>query len=326
MERMISEDLRNKLDPKQLESMRNVFAVFDDDGDGQVNKNEIASKLMKLNLVTSRKMINAIMEVVDEDGDGEMDFNEFVELLGRVKGDHSADDSAIELDADAAAEERKKISQEEKDKAALRQQALAAFQRAVTVLSFEQMAGDKEGLREEVLLVLNKLPNERTEWELQRLLMWAETFEFIQKMPPSSESDVRIEVCRFLTVNRAKTGTVLCRQGEKGDTMWIVMHGDIQVQEDGPGGVVNQLAEIGEGKSFGELAVMGDESERQRIATCVAKTDCVLGVLHRDIYRRLILKMHEEAKADVVERLLKVRAHTYYGCSAHPQSMPARPA
>jgi hypothetical protein len=43
-------------------------------------------------------------------------------------------------------------------------------------------------------------------------------------------------------------------------------------------------------------------------------------------YRRLILRMHEEAKADVVERLLQVRARTYRGCSAHPQSMPARPA
>ena len=87
--------------------------------------------------------------------------------------------------------------------------------------------------------------------------------------------------------------------------MWIVMHGAITVIEEGGSNGAQEVAEIGEGRSFGELAVMGDEGERQRIATCVAKSDTILGVLHRDIYRRLILRMHEEAKREVVEALLR---------------------
>ena len=46
--------------------------------------------------------------------------------------------------------------------------------------------------------------------------------------------------------------------------MWIVMHGAITVIEEGGSNGAQEVAEIGEGRSFGELAVMGDEGERQR--------------------------------------------------------------
>lgn len=277
------------IDATQISSMKRVFDIFDDDGGGTIDKSEIMTKLIQLNLLKSRKVNAAIMDIVDADGDGEMDFEEFADLLGRVKVDDGTDYVT------------EKLTEEEKAAQDLQQEALAAFQRAVAILAFQQMSGDTAALREEVLQVLDKPADERTEWELQQLLMWAEGFDFIQKMPPASESNVRVEVCRNLTVFRAKPGKVLCKQGEKGDTMWIVMHGSISiVSEDVATNGPQEVAQIGEGKSFGELAVMGDEGERQRIATCIAKEDgAILGMLHRDVYRRLILRMHEEAKREV---------------------------
>ena len=57
------------------------------------------------------------------------------------------------------------------------------------------MTGDATAMRDAVTKVLRTPPDERTEWELQRFLMWVEGFDFMQQLPPSEESDVRIEVC-----------------------------------------------------------------------------------------------------------------------------------
>ena len=49
-----------------------------------------------------------------------------------------------------------------------------------------------------------------------------------------------------------------------------------------------------------------DEADQIRSATIRAKCDCVLGVLSRDDYRRHILRMQQEAKAEVVEMMQNV--------------------
>ena len=41
--------------------------------------------LRRLGLVTSRRLINVIIEITDIDGDGELQFEEFVTLMARVK-------------------------------------------------------------------------------------------------------------------------------------------------------------------------------------------------------------------------------------------------
>ena len=285
---------------EQIAGMRNVFTTFDVDGDGVVQAKEVGELLRSLNLVTSRKMIRCIVEVVDIDGDGSIDFGEFVALMARVKteADRAVTPEAEDLGDEAEAEpSRPKLSMEEEAKHKLRQQALAAFQRAVQIMAFQQMTGDADAMREQVTKILRTPPDDRTEWELQRFLMWVEKFDFIQKLPPSSESDVRIEVCRCMTSVRAKADFELCNQGDKGDCMYILLAGQIDIFEDEVGQPKKLLVSQGEGTSFGELAIMGDESERFRTATVACKTDCTFGVLHRDDYRRFILKMRQVMRA-----------------------------
>lgn len=117
------------LDEGTVSSMRRVFDIFDDDNSGTIDSSEIMSKLIQLNLLKSRRVNSAIMKIVDSDGDGEMDFTEFSELLGRVKVDDGSEYS------------EKQLTDEQKAQRNLEQEALAAFQRAVAILAFQQMSG-----------------------------------------------------------------------------------------------------------------------------------------------------------------------------------------
>lgn len=75
-----------ELMPKeQLASMRAVFDMFDESGDGIIQPVEVGAMLRRLNLVTSRRLIKKIIEITDIDGDGELQFDEFVTLMARVK-------------------------------------------------------------------------------------------------------------------------------------------------------------------------------------------------------------------------------------------------
>jgi CRP-like cAMP-binding protein len=301
----------------QLASMKAVFDIFDASGEGKLQPYEIGQKLRELNLVKSRRQIKAIVEIVDVNGDGEIDFEEFVALMGRVKAEAqiASDDAA----SDATGDELAALQQtkEERQAKADRQGALFAFQRAVTMIALTELAKDDDKLMAELLDVLSVDPTQRSEWDLQRLLIWAETydpekkgadvgFKFILDLPPPEESNVRIEVCRCMTVQRFDEGQTICKQGEEGDCMYVIMLGevDILIMSDGQ---EKQVACFGPGRSVGELAVIGEEeSDTLRTATLRAHVPCVLGVLSRADYRRHILRMEQEAKAPLVEKLMKV--------------------
>jgi CRP-like cAMP-binding protein len=208
-----------------------------------------------------------------------------------------------------------KLSAEEKAIKKQRQQAMSAFQRAVTMMAFTHLSGDDEKLFTELLKVLSTEPADRTEWELQRLLLWAEHvktssgsvgFPFILQLPGPEESDVRIEVCRCMTVERIKSGHTIMKQGDKGECMYIIMRGEVEVLAE-ENGSEKHLAFVGTGASFGDVAIMADdEADQIRTATVRASQNCVLGVLSRDDYRRHIVRLQQEAKAEVVEMMQNV--------------------
>ncbi len=305
------------VDSSNLVSMKVVFDLFDTSGDGTIQPYEIGQKLRELHLIKSRRQIKTICEIVDINGDGDIDFEEFVALMGRVKEEveTASDDGA----SDATGDEVAALQQTKEERAAKveRQGAMFAFQRAVTVMALTELAKDDDRLMAELLGVLNVEPAQRSEWDLQRLLMWAETydpekkgvdvgFKFILDLPPPEESNVRIEVCRCMTVERFDEGKTICKQGDEGDCMYVIMLGevDVLIMSDGE---EKQVASLGPGHSVGELAVIGeDESDNLRTATLRAHIPCVLGVLSRADYRRHILRSEQEAKAPLVEKLLKV--------------------
>mmetsp|Transcript_1591 Transcript_1591/g.1914 ORF Transcript_1591/g.1914 Transcript_1591/m.1914 type:complete len:200 (-) Transcript_1591:1290-1889(-) len=78
------------LDQEEIDNYASVFALFDEDGNGTIDIDELEKMISKLTetAAPSRKKLEAMMESVDADGDGTIDFREFVTLMtNRVKHD-----------------------------------------------------------------------------------------------------------------------------------------------------------------------------------------------------------------------------------------------
>jgi calmodulin len=63
------------------QKLRDVFDVFDADGSGGIDRNEMRLLMKKLAQTLTEEEISAIMEEVDADGDGEISFEEFKALM-----------------------------------------------------------------------------------------------------------------------------------------------------------------------------------------------------------------------------------------------------
>jgi cAMP-dependent protein kinase regulator len=81
-------------------------------------------------------------------------------------------------------------------------------------------------------------------------------------------------------------GTEIVRQGDRGDEFFIILDGECRVwiTEDG-GDVPREVAVLGSGAFFGELALIHD---CPRTATVVAGSDCKLIKLDRGNFHRLL--------------------------------------
>jgi len=99
---------------------------------------------------------------------------------------------------------------------------------------------------------------------------------------------------------------IIIQQGDEGDNFYVIDQGEVEAYVDG-----NLVAMIGDGGSFGELALIYGTP---RAATIKAKTDVKLWGLDRDSYRRIIMgstiskrKMYEEflSKVSILESLEK---------------------
>lgn len=73
-----------------------------------------------------------------------------------------------------------------------------------------------------------------------------------------------------------RAGEVIFRQGYPGDHAYIIQSGEVEIYHEEPDGSVQQLALLGAGEMFGELALMDDAP---RSASARAKTDCSLQIM-----------------------------------------------
>ena len=85
---------------------------------------------------------------------------------------------------------------------------------------------------------------------------------------------------------RANSGEIIFKQGEPGDSLFIIIDGIVRVFLE-PGGRSREIACLGPGECFGEMALLTDEP---RSADIEAMTDLVLLKLSRDRFNQLIKK------------------------------------
>ena len=100
---------------------------------------------------------------------------------------------------------------------------------------------------------------------------------------------------------RFSPGSVIVRQGEEGDSFYVVASGTVDVEVE-DGGTSEVVATLGEGDFFGEVALVKDEP---RNATITATTPLVVYALPRDHFQRAIEEgpsFKEQVLGDMLHR------------------------
>jgi len=68
---------------QKLLEYKDVFALFDVDGNGRIDVQEIKEVMFAIGKAATSEEVLHMIDFVDDDGSGELDFNEFVNLMER---------------------------------------------------------------------------------------------------------------------------------------------------------------------------------------------------------------------------------------------------
>lgn len=93
------------------------------------------------------------------------------------------------------------------------------------------------------------------------------------------------QVARYVELSAVAKGRAIFREGEAGDAMYVIYRGAVSVWKRKTTGQRVDIAILGGGRVFGEMAVLDGE---RRSATCFAEDDCQLLVLSKAALDRMI--------------------------------------
>src|SRR6202171_734554 len=131
--------------------------------------------------------------------------------------------------------------------------------------------------------------------------------ELLERVPlfkGLSESS-RISLSQRLVERRLQAGELVFAKGDKGDAMFIVLSGKVEIFLPPEGGAARvDLKEVNEGEHFGELALF---DEKPRSASAEAKTDCVLLELSREHFVSDIVRREAAVLAILSEMAVRLR-------------------
>ena len=114
-----------------------------------------------------------------------------------------------------------------------------------------------------------------------------------------NELEYLISIMKYEEFQRDK---VLFREGDKGDSMYIVAEGTIAISVNLSDGKRLEIAEISEGNFFGEMSIFDNAA---RSATCVTKTDAkILNLKAADFYE--FIKIKPEAGIKIMHKMLNI--------------------
>jgi len=105
----------------------------------------------------------------------------------------------------------------------------------------------------------------------------------------------------YMSGYRARAGDMLFEEGELGDSLGLLLSGRIDVRKLDADRIEQVVAHIVAGRTFGEMAAIDGE---KRSATCVATEPCVLALLPRAQFER-ILMLNEALGIKLLLRVIK---------------------
>lgn len=70
-----------KLEPEQMEELREAFNLFDTDGNGNIDAKELKAAMRALGFQVRKADVRKMIADIDKDESGTIDFNEFIDLM-----------------------------------------------------------------------------------------------------------------------------------------------------------------------------------------------------------------------------------------------------
>ena len=93
----------DQLDPEQISDMRDAFRLFDRDGDGTVNAEEIDKVMTELGQDHDEQMLLDMVADADEDGNGVIEEREFIAMMARQMAGSESESESDGADSDEGA-------------------------------------------------------------------------------------------------------------------------------------------------------------------------------------------------------------------------------
>lgn len=112
----------------------------------------------------------------------------------------------------------------------------------------------------------------------------------------------RIEVLKHVKSEKYSRGSDIMKEGEVGDTMYLIKSGTVEVWVKGEGGERNSVTELHRGDFVGEIALA---TSKPRVATVTAKEDVEVVVYSRPMIKHILAK-YPEIK-DILTGVIKKR-------------------
>jgi NTE family protein len=138
-----------------------------------------------------------------------------------------------------------------------------------------------------------------TRLQRSRLLNALHQIHPFDALEPEVISDLESELEMFTLYG----GEILCRQGDAGDSLYILIRGRVRVLVRDKDGQEITVAELGAGELVGEMAVVTGES---RSATVEAIRDTQVAKLTHSSFERFLMK-HPRAAVETISRKLAQR-------------------
>eukprot|EP00954_Amorphochlora_amoebiformis_P000819 63215-Amorphochlora_amoeboformis.AAC.1 len=81
---------KSELSSEQKQEIREAFDLFDTDGSGTIDKNELKVAMRALGFEPKKEEIAKMIQDIDKDNSGEIDFPEFLEMMTAKMGDRDS--------------------------------------------------------------------------------------------------------------------------------------------------------------------------------------------------------------------------------------------
>lgn len=159
---------------------------------------------------------------------------------------------------------------------------------------------DNRNLFKLTKIIFTLKPAERTPEMIEKVYRWTKELKFFKKIREEHSEDIHFACCKYMQHEFHPANSLIIKQGDSGTKFYIILEGKISVIFENEDGTQNILAELGQGDSFGERALILGVA-RACSVRCI--NSCSLGVLEISDYKRILESLMEELNNSLISML-----------------------